>query len=174
MKRILLTISAVAISAGLTACCADYLPGPPPTTATSITSPTSSRPAPTTHAHATSETPALTEDPAPLPTREQATPDSIWTSTGAGNRCPGTDAFVSDPAHRTWDNLGAEPAYDLSDIPVAEGGTCPAAVCGYGTDSLGNPNPSTGERQTRHACGQGCITDAALCAVEQKINGWAP
>lgn len=37
---------------------------------------------------------------------------------------------------------------DPSEIPFANGGTCAAAICGYGTDENGNPNPSSGEIQS--------------------------
>ncbi|MEJ6019117.1 hypothetical protein [Corynebacterium sp. H113] len=61
------------------------------------------------------------------------------------------------------------------EIPIANGGTCPAAVCGYGTDEYGNPNPSSGELQTMHGCEAGYIDDPALCgAVQEKAEqyGW--
>lgn len=38
--------------------------------------------------------------------------------------------------------------FDPSKVPYADGGTCPAAVCGYGHDENGNPNPSSGEIQS--------------------------
>lgn len=62
--------------------------------------------------------------------------------------------------------LGAanqQPAHD--GVPIADGGTCPAALCGYGHDEHGNPNPSSGEIQTQHGCEQGYITDVELCAA---------
>lgn len=37
---------------------------------------------------------------------------------------------------------------DAATIPYADGGTCPAAICGYGHDENGNPNPSSGEIQS--------------------------
>lgn len=37
---------------------------------------------------------------------------------------------------------------DPATIPYADGGTCPAAICGYGHDENGNPNPSSGEIQS--------------------------
>lgn len=54
---------------------------------------------------------------------------------------------------------------DLSTVPFADGGTCAAAICGYGHDENGNPNKSSGEIQTEHGCEQGYITDPELCAA---------
>lgn len=59
-------------------------------------------------------------------------------------RCPGTDSYVNEPSQCGQSNLGP----DLSKIPIANGGTCAAAICGYGTDENGNPNPSSGEIQS--------------------------
>lgn len=62
--------------------------------------------------------------------------------------------------------LGAaeqQPAHD--GVPIADGGTCPAAICGYGHDENGEPNPSSGELQTQYGCEQGYITDPELCAA---------
>lgn len=49
----------------------------------------------------TSGEPAPTTVPAP-------TEESIWAPTGQGYQCPGTDAFVWDPANCTPENLGAD------------------------------------------------------------------
>ena len=51
-----------------------------------------------------------------------------------------TEAFFNSPESA----LGIDP----SNVPYADGGTCPAAVCGYGHDENGNPNPSSGEIQS--------------------------
>lgn len=101
----------------------------------------------------------------PAPEETPAEPNSIWAPTGQGHQCPRTDAFVWDPADCTPENLGAGPLPDPASIPVADGGTCPAAVCGYGHDEYGNPNPSSGELQTQFGCEDGYITDAELCAA---------
>ena len=62
---------------------------------------------------------------------------------------------------------------DLSDVAIADGGTCPAYRCGYGHDANGNPNPTSGEIQAQYGCEQGYITDPALCgAVEEKLGGY--
>lgn len=58
-----------------------------------------------------------------------------------------------------------EEAVPLSDVPYANGGTCPAYLCGYGTDENGNPNPSSGELQLQHGCEQGYIQDPDQCAA---------
>lgn len=66
-------------------------------------------------------------------------------------------------------------APDPATIPFADGGTCPAAECGYGHDANGNPNPSSGEIQTYNGCEDGYITDPALCgAVNQKYPNGIP
>lgn len=44
---------------------------------------------------------------------------------------------------------------DPATIPYANGGTCPAAICGYGHDAQGRPNPSSGEIQTMNGCDEG-------------------
>ncbi|MHA2788366.1 hypothetical protein ACXZ66_04360 [Corynebacterium sp. S7] len=60
-------------------------------------------------------------------------------------------------------------------IPYADGGTCPAYICGYGTDENGNPNPSSGELQLMDGCEKGYIDDPQRCgAVAEKAAqyGW--
>lgn len=110
------------------------------------------------------------------PTTAQAVPEVIWSEPGVGYRCAATDAWVYDPSNCIAAHLGGDPSYDhlwgpsaavpaeqwysspdnpaLSEyyedpdnIPIADGGTCPAALCGYGHDEYGNPNPSSGEIQ---------------------------
>lgn len=80
---------------------------------------------------------------------------AIWSEPGVGYQCAGTDAWVHDPANCTAANLGGETSYDTmwgpeaaipaeeamrdpSTVPYSEGGTCPAYLCGYGTDAEGN------------------------------------
>lgn len=102
-------------------------------------------------------------------------------------QCPGTDALVPDPSYCHSGYLGGEAAYDeLFAPPEARGGAgagggsepgedCPAAVCGYGVDANGNPNPTSGEIQTQHACETGQVTDPELCgAVQEKMDNWVP
>jgi len=92
-------------------------------------------------------------------------------------QCPATDAFVFDPADCTSANLGGDPSYDemypggypASQVPYADGGTCPAYLCGYGTDENGNRNPSSGEIQGHHGCQLGTITDPEYCARVAEI-----
>ena len=106
-------------------------------------------------------TPEVTEPEPELETE----PQSIWAPAGEGYQCPRTDAFVWDPANCTPENLGAEPIPDPATIPIPDGGTCPAYLCGYGHDENGNPNPSSGELQTQGGCEDGYITDPELCAA---------
>lgn len=110
------------------------------------------------------------------PTTAQAIPESVWSEVGVGYRCAATDAWVYDPANCTAANLGGDPSYDQlwgpaaavsaeefynslnnpapmeqyvdpATVPIADGGTCPAYLCGYGHDENGNPNPTSGEIQ---------------------------
>lgn len=64
------------------------------------------------------------------------------------------------------------PQVDLDKVPIADGGNCPAAICGYGHDENGNPNPSSGEIQTKHGCDEGYITDPSLCAAVNEKYDW--
>lgn len=97
---------------------------------------------------------------------------SMWTDPGVGYQCFGTDAWTNDPANCTAANLGGDPSYDthwgpgaaipagetaqdLSNIPYANGGTCPAYKCGYGTDAEGNDLNQ--EKADSHAWWGECI-----------------
>lgn len=130
-----------------------------------------------------------TPEPAPAPEPEPAAapassgssttgePRSIWAPPGQGHRCPGTDARVWDFAdcnpsngvidpeelNRMVEQQNQQPAHD--GVPIADGGTCPAYLCGYGHDEHGNPHPSSGEVQTQNGCEAGYITDAEQCAA---------
>lgn len=190
MKKFLPIVFAVPLL--LSACSGSEDPAPAPSstvTSSSTSSSTTSSSVPSSSTSQTSEhaiAPAPVVEPAPVeqqPAAAQPTANSIWAPVGTGYQCPGTDAFVYDPANCTSANLGGDPSYDsrfpggqdLSNIPVADGGTCPAAICGYGTDANGNPNPSSGELQAIHGCAEGYITDASLCdAVNTKAEqyGW--
>lgn len=82
---------------------------------------------------------------------------------GLDYRCPQTDHYVPDPSY-----CGSnQPAHD--GVPIAEGGTCPAAICGYGHDAEGNRNPSSGEIQGRDGCQQGYINDPEYCAAIEEV-----
>lgn len=111
---------------------------------------------------------------------EQPLPTTMWTEPGVGYQCFGTDAWTNDPANCTAANLGGDPSYDtqwgpaaaipadetvqdLSNVPYADGGTCPAYLCGYGTNDQGQRNPTSGEIQTLHGCQEGYINDPELC-----------
>ena len=63
------------------------------------------------------------------------------------------------------ENLEAERNAGLapSEIPYANGGTCPAYKCGYGTAPDGTPNRSSGEIQFEYGCREGYI-DPQQCA----------
>ncbi|MBF0580853.1 hypothetical protein [Corynebacterium sp. ED61] len=54
-----------------------------------------------------------TEPEQQVPTQvETPQPDPVFNSPGDGYQCPGTDAFVDNPADCTSQNLGGDPAYD--------------------------------------------------------------
>ncbi|MDN6706348.1 hypothetical protein [Corynebacterium glyciniphilum] len=73
-----------------------------------------------------------------------------------------TPAEPQGESQSIWAPTG-EP--DPATVPIPDGGTCPAAICGYGHDEHGNPNPSSGELQTQHGCEEGYVTDPELCAA---------
>lgn len=149
--------------------------------------PTSSEPDATTTASPATTTPSspsttaepTTFEPAPAPAVAPNTATrSIWAPPGQGVQCPGTDAFVWDfadcnPSNGVIDpnefnriveqQQNQPPAHD--GVAVADGGTCPAYLCGYGHDDQGNRNPTSGEIQTQHGCEQGYITDVDLCTA---------
>lgn len=89
---------------------------------------------------------------------------SIWAPAGTGYRCPMTDAYVYDPANCTSANLGGTPEYDdwfpggqdLSNIPYADGGTCPAYKCGYGKGI--DADAVNAEKQAAHTWWGNCIS----------------
>lgn len=83
---------------------------------------------------------------------------------GVANRgayqCPGTDSYVDDPSQcGQWQG----------DASYANGDSCAAAICGYGYDAYGNPNPSSGEIQGRHMCQEGKIDDPEYCAAIEEV-----
>lgn len=118
----------------------------------------------------TSTPPAAIQEPTPDAT--EAASISIWTEPGVGYQCASTDAWTNDPANCTAANLGGDPSYDtywgpeaaiptgeaaqdLSNIPYANGGTCPAYKCGYGTDAEGNDLNQ--EKADSHAWWSECV-----------------
>lgn len=131
---------------------------------TSATSTTDAAPEPSAPAALEPEV----EEPVVAPER-----NSIWAPPGEGYNCPSTDAYVWDPADCNPSNgimspedmwwLNGEP--DPATIPMTDGGTCPAAICGYGHDENGNPNPTSGELQAQDGCEKEYITDPELCAA---------
>lgn len=60
----------------------------------------------------------------------------------------------------------AESRAGYAPLPSADSDSwCAAAICGYGTNSQGQPNPTSGEIQTLDSCQRGWITDPELCAA---------
>lgn len=181
MRRPFLVLSAAVIF-GLAGCSTnDPDPSTTPESTTAINPSTSTTTSRTTSSAPTVTTDVTTPEPAPavpaLPATAQEQTRSIWAPPGQGIQCPGTDAFVwdfadcnpsngvIDPAEfaRLGQQQNQEPAHD--GVPIADGGTCPAYLCGYGHDEQGNRNPTSGEIQTQHGCEQGYITDPELCAA---------
>ena len=75
-----------------------------------------------------------------------------------------TDYCANQPGAQEYRDAEAAAGWDPSEVPYADGGTCPAYKCGYGHDENGNPNPSSGELQFQYACEQGYI-DPSECAA---------
>jgi len=181
-KSRLLAATSCAVLLALASCTSDSDSAAPTTSTTSGSS--SSSTSSTTATSMTSEREASAEEQAAEEPAEaeptvieclQGVPGpALWTdgttafsqdcfdtlTAGRGEyRCPRTDHYVHDPAE-----CGTS-SPDPATIPYADGGTCPAALCGYGYDENGNPNPSSGEIQTQGGCEEGYITDPELCAA---------
>lgn len=199
VKRIL-AVAFTAAALALSACGTTEPEAHEPELATKSSTTTSSSSSPaTTETSETSETStsaSISVEPVPEPEPEPAAPpvapetfaeppqhvEPIWTEPGVGYQCMGTDAWVSDPAYCTSQNLGGETSYDelwgpeaaipaeealrnSTTSPYDDGEHCAAAICGYGTNSQGQPNPTSGELQTLHGCQEGYIDDPELCAA---------
>lgn len=185
-------VAILAIPLLLTACSGDDQDTTPTTTSSAAASSTTSTTPSTTSSTTPEETEPVTEDQAAVePEPEVAAsyvveclPDppgpATWSDgtvrfsqdcydQGVANRgayqCPGTDSYVDDLS------LCGNPqgAPDPATVPYAEGGTCAAAVCGYGYDEYGNRNPSSGEIQGRHLCQDGYIDDPEYCAAIEDV-----
>lgn len=90
----------------------------------------------------------------------------LFNAPGVGYQCPGTDFWVDDSSSCTPEIIGPE------NVAFADGGTCAGAICGYGHNSQGERNPTSGELQTLHGCQEGYITDPELCAAVAWVDGW--
>lgn len=189
MKRLLATISVALLLVG---CSSEESPSE---ITTSVTIPSSQVKSSTTSKSTASKKSATTEVPSensvetPPPAAEpepapevEVVPEPIFSSPGVGYQCSATDAWVFDAVNCTAANLGSDPSYDTlygpgaaisaedaykspSEVAYGDGGTCAAAICGYGTNSQGQRNPSSGEIQTLHGCQDGYITDPELCSA---------
>ncbi|QGU07164.1 hypothetical protein COCCU_06100 [Corynebacterium occultum] len=87
---------------------------------------------------------------------------SATTPQGSSQSDPYAEHYYSSPDNPALAEHYAEQER-LANIPVADGGTCPAYKCGYGTNDQGQRNPTSGEIQTLDGCQQGYITDPQLC-----------
>lgn len=100
-----------------------------------------------------------TSAPAPEPVPAASAPTIVECLEGT----PGP-TLMSDGTMQYTDycfNLLGGPAY----LEQESQSGCPAAVCGYGTNSQGQKNPSSGEIQTLHGCQDGYINDPELCGA---------
>lgn len=75
-----------------------------------------------------------------------------------------TDYCANKPGAQEQRGAESNAGLDPSKVPFANGGTCPAAECGYGTDPDGTPNRSSGEIQFEHGCREGYI-DPEQCSA---------
>lgn len=83
-----------------------------------------------------------------------------------------TDYCGNQPGAAEAREAEANAGLPESNTPGCDG---PAAICGYGTDANGNPNPTSGELQLMDGCQQGYIDDPERCAaVMEDANryGW--
>ena len=168
MKRILFVCAAVAALSG----CATSTPAPAPSTVT-VTAPAATTSSPASSAESTSAAPtsiaATTQaSPTPSPALGTENTQAVTAEAQVAAEPYVVECIPGTPGPARWSDghygysdycfqllggpqyLEAEGAAGLPDpatIPVADGGTCPAAVCGYGHDANGNPNPSSGEIQ---------------------------
>lgn len=97
---------------------------------------------------------------------EQERQSGLFNPAGQGYECPGTGIWVDDSSLCTPEVIGPE------NVAFADGGTCPGAICGYGHNSVGKRNPTSGELQALHGCQQGFIVDAEFCESLAWVDGW--
>lgn len=164
MRRAFLVIAALPLA--LAGCNGNGDATSPSTSTSSSTSSTTSHTTSSSSAQASPSTAAT-----PTTAMEMASPTAVPEQTAN----PPEAAQPTPDVEQTAVNDGAGEAVNPATVPFANGGTCAAAECGYGTDDNGNPNPSSGELQTLYGCEEGYITDAALCeAVRAKAEqyGW--
>lgn len=183
------TLTLAALTALALTACGETEEQQPSTSSTSST-PSSSRedattessPTTTTSSEASSEEAATSEPPAPVaaePSPAEAAPipesepyivECLFGTPGPTLMSDGTTQYTD---HCFYANGGPEyleaenqaGLVDPNSIPYADGGTCPAYQCGYGHNSEGARNPSSGEIQTYNGCQEGYITDQELCSA---------
>lgn len=180
MRRFFAVVAAAGMVAALSACGTGdegQSPGPESVATTrsssTSTSPTSAAPAgPTTSPPG--HTQAVEQAAAPSFVRCQLADGTALLSDGSTTYMDSCNESAGGPmVLRDGTSIyDLQPQVDLDNIPVADGGTCPAARCGYGHDANGNPNPSSGEIQTKHGCDEGYITDPTLCAAVNEKHDW--
>ena len=180
MKRLLPILAVIPLA--LSACSSEGSETEPATstapTSTSSSSPatSSSSPSSTSTSPSTSQSPAP-ETTAPAEDNYSPTPaaaaEPTFVSCWENGYAQLSDMSVvewPDCALPTEEAAALGPGPDPATIPYADGGTCPAYKCGYGHDASGNPNPSSGEIQTKNGCDAGYINDPELCAAVADIQ----
>lgn len=166
----------------LTACGGDDQdPAPTTSSATSTTTSTTSI--------TTSSTPSETPEPEPVAEEPAAEPYVVECLEGTPGPALWSDGSMDHSDDCWYQNGGPEYAQEEGDatarfweehpemlnqpdpatVPIPDGGTCPAYLCGYGHDAEGNPNPSSGEIQGRTMCQDGTIQDPEYCAAIEDV-----
>lgn len=180
MKRLLSTLAIIPLAL---AACSNQSDEVGHATSTTPTSTSSSTPATSSSApNSTSTTTSTPQPPAPE-TTEPAVDNYSPTSPVAAEptfvACwENGYAQLSDMSVVEWPDCALPPQEaaklgpgpDPATIPYADGGTCPAYKCGYGTNSQGERNPSSGEIQTLHGCQDGYINDPELCSAVEWVE----
>ncbi|WP_083284271.1 hypothetical protein [Corynebacterium sp. HMSC28B08] len=157
---------------------------PSPLTRTNSSTPSSSSAPSTTTKTKKPTTPPTTQQPAPIETSTQApaaqAPATAPTQEPYVVEClPGTPgpSRMSDGTVRPTDFCANQPGADAyreaernagldpSEVPIANGGTCPAYKCGYGTAPDGTPNKTSGEIQFEDGCRRGYISPQQCAAA---------
>lgn len=167
-RKSLLALAAIPVLT-LGACGQDEAPTPSSSSTASSTS-TSAKPTESEKPSPTSITPspeASSPEAAPA-VEEPYVVECIFGTPGPSRMSDGTvqntEYCGNQPGAQAYRDAESAAGLDPSEIPYAEGGTCPAYQCGYGTDENGNQNPSSGDTQFEYGCEQGYI-DPAQCSA---------
>lgn len=126
---------------------------------------------------ASSESPAAAENPVSSPSESlPEEPTIVECLSGTPGPTLMSDGTVQPTDYCFYAKGGPESAEAESragyaPLPPADSDSaCAAAICGYGTNSQGQPNPTSGEIQTLDGCQRGYITDPELCAAVEWVE----